>query len=196
MKQIFRVIMCVALFAGLPAFADVSKGWDAYKNGDYETALRESRPIAEQGNARAQFTLGRMYEQGFGVPQDYHEALKWYTLSAEQSHPTAQNNLGRMYYKGWGVLKDYQEAVKWYTLSAEQGISLAQFNLGTMYHNGHSVPKDYVLAYMWYNLAASNGVSNGAILRDTFLEKEMTSNQISEAQKLSRECVKKNYKGC
>ncbi|MCA8835846.1 MAG: sel1 repeat family protein [Proteobacteria bacterium] len=116
-------------------------------------------------------------------------------MFAEQGISLAQFNLGTMYKNGEGVPEDYREAVKWFRLSAEQGHESGQYNLGGGYHFGNGVPKDYVLAYMWYNLAASNGFSGAGILRD-IVEKEMTSNQIAEAQKLARECVAKSYKGC
>ena len=195
MKQIFRVIMCVALFAGLPAFADWDKGVEAHKKGDYETALREWKPLAEQGDASAQNNLGAMYENGEGVSQNYQKALKWYRLSAEQGHAVAQQGLAGIYHWGRGVPEDYKKAAKWYILAAQQGEKKAQNNLGGMYYHGHGVPQDYIIAHMWFNLAVSNGSEYGIKGRD-LVAKEMTPEQIAEAQKLARECVKKNYKGC
>ena len=64
-----------------------------------------------------------------------------------------------------------------------------------MYALGTGVLKDDVYAHMWGIIAANNGNKSGAKLRD-IVEKEMTPNQIEEAQRLARECVKKNYKGC
>ena len=96
--------------------ADFNKGLAAYQSGDFATALREWRPLAEQEDVRAQFNLGRMYEYGRGVPQDYKTALKWYTLSAEQGFAGAQLILGAMYYEGQGVPQDYETALKWFTL--------------------------------------------------------------------------------
>jgi len=90
-------------------------------SGDYETALREFRPLADYGDARAQTKLGYMYSEGLGVPQHYQEALRWYRLSADQGDASAQFNLGVLYNEGRGVLQDYQEAVKWFRLAAEQG---------------------------------------------------------------------------
>ena len=187
--------MCVALFAGLPAFADFEKGVEAHKKGDYETALREWRPLAEQGHAWAQYGLGLMYRKGEGVPQDYIEALKWLRLSAEQGEASGQDGLGLMYSRGYGVSQDYRKAVKWYRLAAEQNHQQGQYNLGVMYNNGYGVIQDYVLAHMWLNIAASNGYKDGVEARDS-LAKNITPEQIAEAQKLARECVKKNYKGC
>ena len=78
-----RLIILAALCAGFilgptaPARAGLDEGVAAYDRGDYATALREWRPLAEQGNAKAQYNLGAMYYSGLGVPQDYAEAVKW-----------------------------------------------------------------------------------------------------------------------
>ncbi len=60
---------------------------------------------------------------------------------------------------------------------------------------GWGVPQDDVYAHMWKNLASSNGYEP-AKEQLKMLVQEMTSSQIEEAQRLARECVKKNYKGC
>ena len=85
--------------------------------------------------------------------------------------------------------------MKWHKFAAKQGNAGAQGNLGTMYAFGTGVLKDYVYAHMWGNIAASNGNENGGRLRD-FVEKNMTPADISTAQKLARECVRKKYRGC
>ena len=90
----------------------------AYYRGDYATALREWRPLAEQGNAEAQFNLGVMYSNGYGVPQDDAEAARWYRKAAEQGVAEAQFLLGFMYRDGHGVPQDYAQAHKWYNLAA------------------------------------------------------------------------------
>jgi hypothetical protein len=63
--------------------ADFQAGLQAYRRGDYATALEELLSLAEQGNPTAQYRLGVMYDSGFGVAQDYAEAMKWYRLAAE-----------------------------------------------------------------------------------------------------------------
>ncbi len=65
------------------------EGLDAFDHGDYETALKEWRPLADQGFASAQFNLGLMYAKGLGVPQDYVQAYRWYTLAAGQGDDLA-----------------------------------------------------------------------------------------------------------
>ena len=212
--------------------ADYNKGWDAFDSGDYATALREWRPLAEQGNSKAQSMMGWMYDNGYGVPQDYKTAVKWYTLAAEQGDVGSQHNLGEMYRTGkgvpqdyktalkWfrlaaeqgdddaqvnmgqmydqglgGVLQNYKTSAKWYKLAAEQGNAIAQYNLGLSYYYGEGVIQDNVYAHMWTNISASNGDEDGVKARD-IIAKEMSSTDISQAQKLARECVAKNYKDC
>ena len=86
--------------AGVSWSADYQKGLTAFLSGDYATALREWKPLAEQGNVRAQYNLGAMYEKGHGVLQDDKTAMKWTRLAAKQGHAIAQSNLGFMYDKG------------------------------------------------------------------------------------------------
>ena len=110
------LILCASL--ALPAQAGLDEGLAAYNRGDYATALKELRPMAEAGNAAAQHKLGVMYRDGQGVPQDYKEAVKWFRLAAEQGHANAQNSLGVMYANGLGVPKDRVLAYALYNLSA------------------------------------------------------------------------------
>src|ERR1039458_1544534 len=93
----------------------------AYVRGDYATALRLWRSLADQGDASAQSNLGLMYSEGRGAPQDYTEAMKWYRRAADQGLPSAQFNLGKMYRKGNGVPQDYVLAHMWLNLSTAQG---------------------------------------------------------------------------
>ena len=188
-------VLFLTLLVGNPASADFQKGFDAYERGDYATALREFRPLAEQGNAGAQNNLGVMYEKGQSIPQNYKTAVKWYKLAAEQGVALAQTSLGVMYGKGRGVPQNDKTAVKWYEIAAEQGFAIAQYNLGLMYHKGQGVPQNYVRAHMWYNLATSQGDKDATENRD-IVAKKMTPADVSKAKDLARECVKKNYKGC
>ena len=90
---------------------------------------------------------------------------------------------------------DYATALREWTPLAKQGNASAQYNLGYMYANGKGVPQDYIRAHMWYNFAASSGHKNATKNRD-IVAKNMTPADISTAQKLARECVRKKYKGC
>ena len=175
-------IVCLAV----PAWADYKAGEDAYNRGDFTTALREWRPLAERGEALAQYNLGLLYRKGRGVPQDDVQARQWYEKAAAQGQAKAQYNLGTLYLNGSGVPKDYQQALRWFRMAADQGEALAQTKIGIMYDDGQGVPHDLVQAHKWYNLAATNGDKPAAELRDA-LAKQMTPAQIAEAQQLARE---------
>ncbi len=92
----------------------------AYQRGDYATAIRELRPLAEQGVAEAQFLLGVMYDKGLGVPQDYAEAVGWWRKAAEQGYAKAQYSLGVMYGIVLGVSQDYTQALMWFNLATSK----------------------------------------------------------------------------
>jgi TPR repeat protein len=81
-------VLMLALVGGVNAGA-LEDGYAAAERGDYATAYRLWRPLAEQGDAEAQYKLGTMYDIGHGVPQDYVEAHKWYSLAAAAGEPSA-----------------------------------------------------------------------------------------------------------
>ncbi len=114
------LLLSIACLAA-PAWADFQAGLDAYLRSDYAPALREWRPLAEQGDADAQYRLGVMYANRDGVTQDYVQAGQWYEKAAAQGNTIAQYNLGRLYSKGYGVPKDYVQAYKWYSLAGANG---------------------------------------------------------------------------
>lgn len=111
------------------------------------------RTKAEQGDAKAQYQLGTMYDDGQGVPKNDAEAAKWFLKAAEQGDAMAQSNLGLMYASGRGVTKDETEAVKWHLKAAAQGLANAEFGLGVMYANGQGVPENREEAKKWYHKA-------------------------------------------
>ena len=190
------LVLIPACDAELGANSAWDKGNTAFKIGDFATALREWQPLAEQGNAAAQNSLGWMYHKGEGVPQDDKAAVQWYRRAAEQGHADAQTNLGWMYDKGQGVPQDDKAAVQWYRRAAEQGDAVAQLNLGAMYAKGQGVPRDYVHAHMWLNIAASAGGNKVAVIMRNYIEKVMGPSLTIEAQELARECIRKKYKNC
>jgi len=121
-----RLALCLGsglLLVSFTVFAQsgFDNGASAYKRGDYEAALAVFRPLAENGDARAQSILGLMYSYGEGVPVDYRESARWYRRAAEQNSNVAQFNLGMLYLEGKGVPRNEDEAVKWLTLAADGG---------------------------------------------------------------------------
>ncbi len=117
-----RMALAAVILAGLavPAAADFEAGLAAIERGDYRAALRELRPLAEQGHAQAQYKLGRMYRAGVGVPRDAAAAANWTRRAAEQGDALAQYDLGIMYATGQGVAEDHVQAHLWFDLAAMQ----------------------------------------------------------------------------
>jgi TPR repeat protein len=128
-------IVCLAT----PAWADFEADMKAYKGSDYATALREWQPLAEQGDANAQFNLGMLYTKGLGVQQDYGQARQWFEKAAAQGLARAHFYLGVLHARGEGVPPDYVHAQS-YERAIAQGYARAQFNLGVLYGNRQGVP--------------------------------------------------------
>jgi TPR repeat protein len=172
------------LFSATSWSADFAIGQDAYECGDYQTALTEWQPLAEEGRADGQFGMGLLYANGFGVPSDNDQALKWYQLAAENGHADAQYNLAVMHANGWGVPISDENAFKWYSLAAEHGLPQAQVSLAKMYTRGFGAPKDNVQAYKWLAVAAELGETRAGFKRDE-LSGKMSAEEISESDRLA-----------
>ena len=82
------LVLSISLAACEPS-GTLENGFAAYKRGDYTTALRLWRSLAQQGNASAQYNLGLMYEKGYGLPQDDILAHMWFSIAAAKGNKTA-----------------------------------------------------------------------------------------------------------
>lgn len=155
LQTLFLPLLTSALLLSSPA---AHAGWDegvaAHEAKNYALALQEFRPLAEQGDRRAQRALGVMYRLGQGVAKDDRVAVTWYRKAADQGLANAQYTLGLMLANGQGVAKDERAAVTWYRKAAEQGDFGAQFELGLMLDTGRGVAKDEREAASWYRKAA------------------------------------------
>ena len=116
MRRVFLGIALAVLLGAqaLPAFQD---GLLAYHRGDHAVAMEIWRPLAERGDASAQYMVGYLYARGEGVVSNSGKAARWYRKAADQGDPDAQLNLGLMYVNGTGVKKSYVSAYKWFALA-------------------------------------------------------------------------------
>jgi len=137
-------------------------GRRAFEQQDYAKAIEIWSPLAEQGNAEAQFGLGVMYEKGLGFQRDYAEAARLYRRSAQQGYAPAQFNLGAAYEAGRGVPRDLSLAASWWRKAAEQSFGRAAYNLATLYYYGWGVPQNYEEAANWYERAVAAGDPSAA----------------------------------
>ena len=111
-----------ALMLPLVAYAGFDEGVEAYSRNEFDKALAEFKPLAEQGEARAQYFMGFLHRYGYGVEQSHAEAGKWFRKAAEQGDARAQSYLGKMYEKGEGVERSLVDAHFWYSLSAAASV--------------------------------------------------------------------------
>ena len=151
-------LISIAALAPMPAAADVRAGVAAWEAGDYVRAVREWRPLAQAGDADAQFNLGQAYKLGRGVTQDFAQAIAWFERAARQGHIQAEDNLGLVLYES-GRRAD---AVSWLERSAARGEPRAQYVLAAELFNGQIVTRDWIRAYALMKRSADSGLQRAA----------------------------------
>ncbi len=164
---------------------DVKAGVERWARGDYAGAIAQWRPLAEAGNADAQFNLGQAYKMGRGVPANAATAQSWYQKAARQGHEQAQVNVGLLLYNGGRR----QEALPWIRKAVELGDPRAQYILGTELFNGDLIAKDWPRAYALMLQAADGGVPPAADnLRamERFIPAEQRRQGVALAQRMGQ----------
>jgi uncharacterized protein len=199
MGQLLAFYGTLLLYSAVVSATPYDDGMNAYQQKDYVKAFPLLIREAENGNAKAQYAVGRMYEAGFGAKQDYAKAAMWYRSAAEQGDPLAQHALSTMYAVGWGVSADQQEAVTWLRRSAKQGYYFSQNDLASRYASGRGVPQDDVKSYVWFDLAASSAppsVTDVMIQARDGLARKMAPDQVARARELATRCRRSNFAEC
>ncbi len=131
----------------------IDQGLAEYNRGNPEAAYRIWRPLAEQGNPRAENNIGGLHEMGSGVARDDAAAAYWYGRAAAQGHMMAQFNLARLLMQGRGVPKDEGGARRLLELAAAQDHAPAMNELGVYYYDS-PYEADHVTAVVWFRRAA------------------------------------------
>jgi TPR repeat protein len=191
------LIVAVAIFAAaatLPSLAGpLEDGRAAYDKQDYVEALKLWRPLAEQGNATAQYQVGILYAEGKGVAASDLIAAAWFQRAANQGVAEAQYNLGVSYAEGLGLTRDDVAAAKWFRRSADQGMPYAQLNLGLMYEAGRGVPQDNIEAVKWLELAIF-GLPAGGARSDAARALKDAADKLSEEELLKARGLEREFK--
>lgn len=105
----------------MAAPASFEQGMNAMLEGNYAEAYCHWKPLAQKGNAEAQYNLGWLYANGNGMNVDPDKAMQWWQAAAEQGHAEAEFALGLAYTTGEGVRKDLSKAVHWFLQAAQRG---------------------------------------------------------------------------
>lgn len=173
------LLSCILLYANTFAQPPLQAAKDAAKHGDYPEALRILTPLAEQGNAKAQYNLALFYHNGAGVEKSHDKALQWLEKAAAQHLPEAQLALGEALLYGEDGMTTYdapamqdqstppqaqrERGIALITQAAEQGLSQAQESLGRHWLNGWRISEprgDVQKAAYWLEKAAAQNNAN------------------------------------
>ena len=140
MKKLCLSLLVVCSMLVADTFEDAS---DAYSKGNYIKALNLFFALAKDGDVKAQYNVGIIYEHGKGVKPDIDQAKKWYEKSAKGGNEKAMYNLALLYHSQDGKKPHAIEMAKyWYEKAVEAGVVEANNNLATLYLEGKGVPQD------------------------------------------------------
>src|SRR6476469_622170 len=153
-KYLVAAVMAGLMSAPLCA-QSVKAGIDAWQKADYSAAVAIWRPLAERGDADAQFNLGQAYRLGRGVPISLGQAKSWFERAAASGHLDAQTTLGLLLFQNG----DQAEGLKWLRRAAEADEPRALMVYGTALYNGDGVTQDRLLGYAYVSRAAASGLS-------------------------------------
>lgn len=136
------------------AAPSVRAGVEAWQAGNYPVAIGNWRPLADRGDADAQYNIAQAYFLGRGVPQNSNLAEQWYERAARQGHEEAQANYGLLLFQNGRR----REAMPWIEQAANRGDPRAQYVFGTALYNGDLVAVDLPRAYAMMSRAAAAGL--------------------------------------
>ena len=158
LRVIHKYLVAAAVFGALSSSVSaqsVRAGIEAWQHADYSRAVEIWRPLAEKGDADAQFNLGQAYRLGRGVPTNLAAAQTWFERAAAKGHVDAQTTLGLMLFENG----DRAGGVRWLKQAAEKGEPRALLVYGTALFNGDGVKQDPILGYAYVSRAAAQGLA-------------------------------------
>lgn len=127
-KQVFKafilkfIILALCIGTGVAAASDLEDAVSAMRSGDFAEAYCIMRPLADEGDADAQYNIGWMYLNGYGLRVNDSLALQWWSKASDQGHTDASFSIGMLYSLGDGeVPKDSEKAIDYYLVAAADG---------------------------------------------------------------------------
>jgi TPR repeat protein len=133
---------------------ELGSGIAAFEAKHFSRASGLLSPLAELGDAEAQYRMAIMAQNGLGMHANELLAYKYMKAAANAGHALAQHGLAFMYLEGECVNEPQPEkALHWFRKAAEQGLAGSQTTLGMMYAEGRGVEKDPEEAKRWYKMA-------------------------------------------
>ena len=120
---VLTFVLTITAFNSKSFGQSLDKGILAGQNGDFEVALQEIQPLADQGDPEAQYVLGQLYYQGLGVPQNINKAFRLFRASAEKGVLSAQAAVAMSYLNGIGTTPDFGRGYLWLLIASNSGFS-------------------------------------------------------------------------
>jgi TPR repeat protein len=157
----------------------------AFRSGYDQAALSMLTPLADEGNAKAQYWLADIYENGLGVKQDMKGALVLLQKSAALGFVPAERHLGELYLQGNETLQDFGQAQTWLHKAAIAGDGIAQRQLGHIFALGLGVTRDLPQAYGWYENAVLSGDGLARPMREDILSR-MSPTDVAKAEQIAK----------
>lgn len=155
---------------------------ELYEQGVYMEAEAIFSRLANEGDGRAQYYLGRIKLTGRGSESDPAAACDWFERAADNNHLAAFYEFGNCFFTGEGRERDVDQALYLYGVAAERGQPQAQYKLASLYASGSGgVPKNPERAYIYLFLALGGDLDQAPLLRDS-LEAELSEKQLQRAQ--------------
>lgn len=194
-----RALACLAvalaiLMAPVSGVAGYQEGLRFVKKSSWDQAIQEFLPLANEGHAASQFSLGLIYQRGHGVDRDAKKAREYYLQAAKQRYWPAYNNLAQMYLDGDGVKQNRATSFKLFKKAATEHAQ-ARNNLARMYLNGWGTPRDVQKALETYQLAGDTGYIAGYYNMGKIYERgEYIPRDIKTAIKWYAVAAEKNHK--
>lgn len=155
LRRIRNAVLLGALATAPLSAQSVQAGIEAWQKADYKSAVDNWRPLAETGDADAQFNLGQAYRLGRGVSLNLAAAQTWLTRAAAKGHVDAQTTLGLLLFDSG----DREGGIRWLGSAAEKGDPRAMLVYGTALFNGDGIKRNPVLAYAYVSRAAAQGLA-------------------------------------
>ncbi len=125
-----------------PFDQNLVSGIAAFEGKHFNTAYPLLKPLADVGNAEAQYRVAIMYQNGLGMVPNGKRAFEYMHKAAKQDHPMAQHGLGFMYLFGECAPKSGQDAETWFLKAIEHGLVGSMTTLARMYKEGDGIPQD------------------------------------------------------
>ena len=161
LHRLLSVALVLCTFSAASHADPLADALHALEAGRHKQGVQMLTPLANSGNALAQYRLGMLYYHGQGVSEDESLAIYWWKKAAAQGNVESMFQLGSAYLFGTQTAKMVadpdRESATWYFQAASAGHAEAQYHLGLLFLAGKGVVDSRQEAARWFQKAASQG---------------------------------------